>query len=85
MTPPKMPAELREQVIEILAQALLADLEQHPHLYAGDPESDQPVAAATGETARDLARSPAARLPRRRRDRYPVLLEAGGKGGQSHA
>ncbi len=79
MTPPKMPAEVREQVIEILAQALLADLEQHPHLYAGDPEPDQPVAGATGETLRDSTRSQPGSAARARRRRVRAGAEAAGQ------
>jgi hypothetical protein len=49
----EMPAELRTAVIDLLADALVADVQKHPELYfSGDPKVPEP----TGETVRGLAR-----------------------------
>jgi hypothetical protein len=50
---PEMPPDLRAELIELLANALVADVQKHPELYfAGNPKVPEP----TGETGRGLAR-----------------------------
>jgi len=49
-----MPADLRAGLIELLAEALVADVQKHPELYfAGNPKVPEP----TDETERGFARS----------------------------
>src|SRR5439155_9652128 len=60
-----MPEALREELVEILASALLADVEKHPHLYGLERPADHGVVAARGETPRDSTRSPQGRRAKR--------------------
>lgn len=85
----QMPEALREEVIEILASALVADVEKHPELYGLEGAADQAVAASTGDTPRGLARRPGMQrsgsaLPLRRR-RVKAGAEAVPQAPGSHA
>ena len=81
MSEPMMPPDLREQVIEILAAALVADVGQHPELYGLEPPPDRGLAAPTGEIPRDSTRSPVGRRSPARRGRRRVGVEADQEAG----
>ena len=50
---PGMPADLRAELIELLTEALMADVQKHPELYF---DVNDKVLEPTGETGRGLAR-----------------------------
>jgi hypothetical protein len=64
-TRPAMPEALREELIEILASVLVADVEKHPGLYGLESPADQGLVAAAGETARDSTRGQQGRRAKR--------------------
>jgi hypothetical protein len=85
MSQPAMPADVREAIIECLAQALMADVEKHRELYGLECAADQTLAPARGELPRGSTRSRrAAGAPPRRRRRQ-VSVEAVPKGGYAQA
>jgi len=50
---PEMPCDLRDELIELLTDALVADVQKHPELYfAGNPKVPEPM----DETGQGLAR-----------------------------
>ena len=41
---PEMPCDLRDELIELLTDALVADVQKHPELYfAGNPKVPEPT------------------------------------------
>jgi hypothetical protein len=78
----EMPADLRAGLIELLAEALVADVQKHPELYfAGNPKVPDP----TDETGRGLARNQVVPRSPALRGRRLAPVEAAQKAPGSHA